>query len=147
MGQALSVRPDLVPPVYISTLETLQDKIPSFDTKVARELIELELGRRVGEMFEGMTEAPVAAASLGQVYKARLLEGGQPVAIKVQRPGITDGIAKDMLLLRIILEFLDSNDILPLTQPLVPIIDEFTSKLFGELDYVREGENCEQLLR
>lgn len=86
----------------------------------------------------GSFAEPVAAASLGQVYKATLAETGEVVAVKVQRPGIGESIAIDMLLLRRLLELVDrSQDIL--AQPLVPLLDEFAAKLFGELDYVAEG--------
>lgn len=147
VGQALSVRPDLVPPEYMRVLETLQDKIPSFPSSVALPLIESELGRRIDDVFETITDEPVAAASLGQVYKARLRRGGEVVAVKVQRPGITSGIAKDMLLLRRAMAAVDASGLVPLAQPLVPLVDEFASKLFGELDYVLEADNAEEFAR
>jgi aarF domain-containing kinase len=85
----------------------------------------------------------VAAASLGQVYKATLAGAGDTVAVKVQRPGIGESIAIDMLLLRRLLELVDtSQDIL--SQPLTPLVDEFAARLFGELDYINEGKNCER---
>ena len=147
VGQALSVRPDLVPAEYMRTLETLQDKIPSFPSSIALPLIEKELGRSINDVFEFITDEPIAAASLGQVYKARLREGGHLVAVKVQRPDITTGIAKDMLLLRRAKASVDESGLLPIAQPLVPIVDEFSAKLFGELDYVREADNAEEFAK
>ena len=147
VGQALSVRPDLVPAEYMRTLETLQDKIPSFPSSIALPLIEKELGRSINDVFEFITDEPIAAASLGQVYKARLREGGHLVAVKVQRPDITTGIAKDMLLLRRAMASVDESGLLPIAQPLVPIVDEFSAKLFGELDYVREADNAEEFAK
>ena len=147
VGQALSVRPDLVPAEYMRTLETLQDKIPSFPSSIALPLIEKELGRSIDDVFEFITDEPIAAASLGQVYKARLREGGHLVAVKVQRPDITTGIAKDMLLLRRAMASVDESGLLPIAQPLVPIVDEFSAKLFGELDYVREADNAEEFAK
>eukprot|EP00957_Ditylum_brightwellii_P163036 12414906-Ditylum_brightwellii.AAC.1 len=67
-------------------LQQLCDKVPSYDSKIAFKTIEKELGRTVDELFSEITPEPVAAASLGQVYKATLRSTGQTVAVKVQRP-------------------------------------------------------------
>lgn len=121
----------------------VQDGLPPFESAVAFDLIEKELGRPLEEIFSHITPEPVAAASLGQVYKATLASSGETVAVKVQRPGIGESIAIDMLLLRKLLGVVDrSQDIL--SQPLVPLLDEFAARLFGELDYVAEGKNCEK---
>lgn len=83
------------------------------------------------------------AASLGQVYKGVLRETGEVVAVKVQRPGIGESIAVDMLLLRRLMAAVDKN--LPqISQPLVPLVDEFAARLFAELDYEAEGKNAEK---
>ena len=126
-------------------------------------LIEEELGAKIDDLFESISVEPVAAASLGQVYKAKMKQrGGKQkhqqqlglgkekerfVAVKVQRPGIATNIEKDMALLRILFEYVDESGLLQITQKLVPLLDEFTAKLFGELDYVREGTNAEQFAR
>lgn len=110
---------------------------------MAFDVIERQLGHPLEELFSHITSEPVAAASLGQVYKATLASTGEIVAVKVQRPGIGESIAIDMLLLRRLLDVVDrSQDIL--SQPLVPLLDEFAARLFGELDYVAEGRNCEK---
>ncbi|KAG2440282.1 hypothetical protein HXX76_004393 [Chlamydomonas incerta] len=144
IGQALSARPDLLPRVYLEALSELQDRLPSFPTEIAFAVIEEELGAPVEDVFLEMSELPVAAASLGQVYKARLKDGTD-VAVKVQRPNIGETIAVDMLLLRRLMGVVDKQ--LPsigVSQPLVPLVDEFARRLFAELDYVQEGHNCER---
>lgn len=142
-GQALSSRPDLLPKVYLEALSDLQDRLPSFPSSIAFQLIAEELGRPVDEVYSEITPEPVAAASLGQVYKARLRSTGEQVAVKVQRPGIGDSIAIDMVLLRRLVALVDKN-VTQLSQPLVPLVDEFASRLFGELDYLQEGRNAER---
>lgn len=143
IGQALSARPDLLPQVYLETLADLQDRLPSFPNEIAFAVIEEELGRPIQSVYSEISEEPVAAASLGQVYKAVLRETGEQVAVKVQRPGIGESISIDMLLLRRLMGAVDNN--LPqISQPLVPLVDEFAARLFGELDYVQEGKNAEK---
>jgi len=142
IGQALSARPDLLPRVYLERLSSLQDRLPSFPNPIAMRLIEEELGRPPQEIFSELSEEPVAAASLGQVYKGRL-RSGEVVAVKVQRPGIADSIAVDMLLLRRLISVVDRTTP-EITQDLVPLVDEFAKRLFGELDYEQEGRNCER---
>lgn len=83
LGQALSIRPDILSPRSMVELQKLCDKVPSFDSKIAFETIERELGRPVDEIFSEITPEPVAAASLGQVYKATLRATGETVAVKV----------------------------------------------------------------
>jgi predicted unusual protein kinase regulating ubiquinone biosynthesis (AarF/ABC1/UbiB family) len=83
VGQSLSIRTDLLSPGYVRGLALLQDQVPPFDTKAARAILEAEWGRPLGSVIEGdLTDKPVAAASLGQVYKARLKGTDQEVAIK-----------------------------------------------------------------
>eukprot|EP00210_Caulerpa_lentillifera_P001158 g1114.t1 len=141
VGQALSARPDLFPRTYLEELSTLQDQLPSFPQKLAFTVIEQELGSPIDEIFETLSESPVAAASLGQVYKGRL-KTGEEVAVKVQRPGIGENIAFDMVLLRRLMAVVDKR--LSFYQPIVPLVDEFAGKLFAELDYIAEGHNCEK---
>ena len=83
LGQALSIRPDILSPRSMVELQKLCDKVPSFDSQIAFETIERELGKPVNEIFSEITPEPVAAASLGQVYKATLRATGETVAVKV----------------------------------------------------------------
>ncbi|KAG8491057.1 hypothetical protein CXB51_014212 [Gossypium anomalum] len=91
---------DLIPPSYLDELSLLQDRITPFSTEVALDTIEKELGLRIDELFSEISPEPVAAASLGQVYQARLRRSGQVVAVKVQRPGVQAAISLDILILR-----------------------------------------------
>jgi predicted unusual protein kinase regulating ubiquinone biosynthesis (AarF/ABC1/UbiB family) len=143
VGQALSSRPDLLPKPYLEALSTLQDRLPSFPTPVAMALIEEELGAPIDSIYSSLTPEPVAAASLGQVYKGVLRSTGEAVAVKVQRPGIGEAIAVDMVLLRRLMGAVDRY-VTILSQPLVPLVDEFAGRLFGELDYEQEGRNAEK---
>lgn len=101
LGQALSTRPDILPTIYCQELVKLQDKIPPFPTHVALKSIESQLGRPVSQIFADISEEPIAAASLGQVYKAHL-HSGELVAVKVQRPGMSHLLTLDALLFHMI---------------------------------------------
>ena len=72
LGQALSTRPDLVRQDWLTELTNLQDNLPAFDHKISLEIIEEELGSPANELFEEFPDSPIASASLGQVYKAKL---------------------------------------------------------------------------
>lgn len=146
VGQALSARPDLLPKPYLDALSRLQDRLPPFPSPMARALIEEELGRPVHEVFSRLSEDPVAAASLGQVFRGVLRSTGEEVAVKVQRPGISEGIAIDMVLLRRLMKAVDKN-VSAISQPLVPFVDEFAGRLFAELDYEQEGRNAERFAK
>lgn len=100
IGQALSIRPDILSPRSMVELQKLCDKVPSYDSKIAYATIELELGKKVEELFSEITPEPVAAASLGQVYKATLRSTGETVAVKVQRPQVLETVSLDLYLAR-----------------------------------------------
>ncbi|BEV36427.1 AarF/ABC1/UbiB kinase family protein [Synechococcus sp. M16CYN] len=143
LGQALSTRPDLVRRDWLEELTRLQDDLPAFPHAIALERIEQELGAPVDQLFEDFPAAPIAAASLGQVYKARL-EGNYWVAVKVQRPNLTFILRRDLVLIRVLgvltAPFLPLN----LGFGLGSIIDEFGRSLFEEIDYKQEADNAER---
>ena len=87
-GQLLSTRPDAIPSDISKILKSLQDNLPPFPTDKAIALIEKEIDGSISEVFSDFDEKPIAAASIAQVYSAKLAEDGSPVAIKVVRPGI-----------------------------------------------------------
>ncbi|KAE8735757.1 putative Hydrolase [Hibiscus syriacus] len=141
LGQGLSTRPDLCPPEYLEELAQLQDSLPTFPDADAFSCIETELGLPLDSIFSVISPAPIAAASLGQVYKARLKTSGQTVAVKVQRPGIEEVIGLDFYLIRGLGFFINKYvDII--TTDAVAVIDEFAGRVFQELNYVQEGQNA-----
>ncbi|XP_004506473.1 protein ACTIVITY OF BC1 COMPLEX KINASE 3, chloroplastic-like [Cicer arietinum] len=141
LGQGLSTRPDICPPEYLEELSELQDGLPTFPDDEAFECIERELGLSLDSIYSSISSSPIAAASLGQVYKARLKNSGKLVAVKVQRPGIEEAIGLDFYLIRG-LGFLINKYVDVITSDVVALIDEFASRVFQELNYVQEGQNA-----
>ncbi|KAI5641855.1 hypothetical protein M9H77_00079 [Catharanthus roseus] len=141
IGQGLSTRPDLCPPEYLEELSELQDALPTFPDAEAFSCIEKELGRPLDSIFSLISSSPIAAASLGQVYKAELKYSGQVVAVKVQRPAIEEAIGLDFYLIRG-LGFLVNKYVDVITSDVVALIDEFARRVFQELNYVQEGQNA-----
>lgn len=140
VAQAISSRPDLIPPSYLDELSLLQDRIAPFSTNVAFNMIEQELKVPIDELFLEISPEPVAAASLGQVYQARLRHSGKVVAVKVQRPGVQAAIGLDILILRylagLLREVRQLNTDLPrylwsvTMRYLQAVVDEWASSLF-----------------
>ena len=143
VGQALSTRPDLVRRDWLDELTRLQDDLPSYPHAIALAVIEEELGAPADQLFATFPEHPVAAASLGQVYKARL-HSGDWVAVKVQRPRLEFQLRRDLVLIRLLAVI--TAPVLPLNLGfgLGEIIDEFGRSLFEEIDYRREADNAER---
>lgn len=145
VGQALSTRPDLVSPIFLEELTLLQDQLPPFPNEVAFRFIEEELGAPPEDIYAELTPSPVAAASLGQVYKGKL-KTGETVAVKVQRPGLARRIAIDVYILRRIAQWIQNN-IKQVRSDLVAIMDEFGTRIFEEMDYTQEGCNAERFTK
>ncbi|XP_042017040.1 protein ACTIVITY OF BC1 COMPLEX KINASE 3, chloroplastic-like [Salvia splendens] len=141
IGQGLSTRPDLCPPLYIEELSQLQDALPTFPDAEAFSCIERELGCSLDSVYSSISASPIAAASLGQVYKAKLSYSSQIVAVKVQRPGIEEAIGLDFYLIRG-LGFLINKYVDFVTSDVVALIDEFARRVYQELNYVQEGQNA-----
>jgi predicted unusual protein kinase regulating ubiquinone biosynthesis (AarF/ABC1/UbiB family) len=141
IGQALSTRPDVVPPLYLEELGKLQDQLPPFPNEVAFRFIEEELGAPPQEIYAELSERPLAAASLGQVYKGKL-RTGETVAVKVQRPDLRERVTLDTYLLRSIAMWVQQN-VKRVRSDLVGIMDEFAERIFEEMDYNQEARNAE----
>ena len=141
-GQALSTRPDIVPPLLLEELAQLQDQLPGFDSALAMACIEEDLGAAVLDIYEQLDAEPISAASLGQVHKG-VLKGGQAVAVKVQRPGLREQITLDLYIVRNIASWLNQNVGL-IRSDLVALIDELGKRVFEEMDYFNEAANAER---
>jgi len=143
VGQSLSTRPDLVRRDWLEQLTQLQDNLPPFPHAIALATIEQELGGPAEQLFEHFPGHPVAAASLGQVYKAQLADGHW-VAVKVQRPNLPYLLRRDLVIIRLLAVV--SAPLLPLNLGfgLGDIIDEFGRSLFAEIDYRQEADNAER---
>ncbi|GMH41992.1 hypothetical protein BSKO_09911 [Bryopsis sp. KO-2023] len=143
-GQVLANRPDIMRQDFMNELCTLQDDVPSFPDEQAMEIIESDLGRPLEEVFSYISETPVAAASLGQVYKATLRSTGEEVAVKVQRPGVEPTIYRDLYLFRTLGTLFDKVAMERLGCSAQLIVDEFGEKLLEELNYEQEARNIQE---
>ena len=144
-GQALSSRPDLLPAEYLEELQKLQDEVPPFSNEEAFAAIESELGlAALSDVFELVQPEPVAAASIGQVYKARLTSNpDRIVALKAQRPGCEEQIALDLYILRYYARILKNLlSALGRNIDVVSVIDDFGELIYREIDYKAEAENA-----
>lgn len=144
IGQALGTRADLLPLPYIKELEKLQDQVPAFPTSDAFARIESELGQPLTVSYAEIDAEPIAAASLGQVYRARL-HTGEEVAVKVQRLGLKEIISYDTAVLYRLVKLV--NRALPRANENADwegMLREFYATVFEEMDYVREGRNADR---
>jgi len=138
LGQLLSSRVDLLPQEYVDELRSLTDKVRPFPTREAREVIQQEWhGLSAPIRPEDLPDVPVAAASLGQVY--RVETPGGTLAVKVQRPGAREQICLDMFVVRTIAPLVRRSF---LNADIGMLVDEYGSGFVNELDYVREAESA-----
>ena len=148
MGQMMSVRPDVLPPEALAELKALQDSVKPFDTKTAISYIESELGGSLGTFFSEISEEPVAAASLAQVYKAKLISTGEYVAVKVQRPKVLETVSKDLYVLRRAAEVYQGliDRFAPQQRTnYVSLLNEWAVGFYTELDFLNEAANQQKL--
>ena len=145
-GQILSTRRDLLPDDVAVELAKLQDQVPPFPGKSARQLIEKALGGSIENHFLEFNEEPLASASIAQVHTAKLKDGTD-VVLKVVRPGIDRIIRRDVDLLLTIARLADrySSDARRLRP--VEVVREYETTIFDELDLMREAANASQLRR
>ncbi|WP_026785272.1 MULTISPECIES: ABC1 kinase family protein [Planktothrix] len=143
VGQALSTRPDLIRKDFLEELTKLQDQLPPFNHDQAMAIIQAELEQDLDLIYSDISPEPIAAASLGQVYHARL-RTGEEVAVKVQRPNLLPVLTLDLYLMRWAAGWLSPWLPLNLGHDLSLIVDEFGVKLFEEIDYINEGQNAER---
>ncbi len=143
LGQLLSTRPDLLSPEYIKALETLQSDVPALPWSQVEPILETAFKRPLSDVFADIEKEAIAAGSLAQVHKGRLLNG-DVVAIKVQRPGMRQVIEGDLKVLRSLAKWF-SRDKIGQAYDLPGLVEEFKVTLLNELDFRREARNTEQL--
>ncbi len=146
LGQALSTRPDLVRQDWLTELTNLQDNLPPFDHKIALKIVEKELGSPANILFDEFPNKPIASASLGQVYKAKI-NNNNCVAVKVQRPNLEFIIRRDIVILKLLANFLSPFLPLNIGVGIGEIIDEFGRALFEEINYEKEAKNAQKFAR
>lgn len=150
VGQFLSSRLDVLPPEVTTELEQLQDEVPPVDVRLIRALAESELGVPLETAFASFDERPVAAASLGQVHRARLsaddaaLAGFEQVVVKVQRPGIQGIVAVDLAALRRVAGWLTRVRFVSSRVDMPALVEEFAATSREEIDYLHEARNAER---
>jgi predicted unusual protein kinase regulating ubiquinone biosynthesis (AarF/ABC1/UbiB family) len=140
VGQLLSTRADWLPEPYVAALSRLQDDVEPFSFGDVERIVQEELGVRISKAFLEFESEPLAAASLGQVHRARLRDG-RAVAVKVQRPDIEEQIREDLDVFAEIAGLLDRHSSLGETFDLSKMIEEFRKTLLSELDYRQEARN------
>jgi len=146
LGQLLSTRPDFIPPEYLAELARLQDEVPPFSYKHVVEIFQEEMGRKPDDLFSFFDQTPLAAASIGQVHRARLTDDSE-VVVKVQRPGIENTIAVDLEILAHIAGLMEEH--LEEVQGHRPtaIVHEFARSLSREIDFSIELTNIQRFAR
>ncbi len=143
LGQFMSIRVDVLPPVVTNELKGLQDEVPAERTEDIRALVAAEFGRPVDDVFPWFAPEPVAAASLAQVHAARLKDG-QEVVVKVQRPGIERLVVTDLAALRLAINWLKWYRPISHRIDLDRLFNEFSATTRAELDFVAEGRNADR---
>lgn len=140
LGQLLSTRADVLPPIYLNTLKRLQDHVVPVPYADIERVVNAELGVRISKAFSKFSERPAAAASLGQVHRAALRDGRE-VAVKVQRPDIRGRIVEDMEVIDELATFVDSHTATGRRYEFASMVEEFRVSLMAELDYRAEARN------
>lgn len=144
LGQLMSTRSDLLPPAHLRALARLQDDIETFPVEQASAVFEQELGVGVRDVFASFDEEPIAAASLGQVHRARMRDG-RPVVVKIQRPGVEERVAADVAALEELAKLVDAHTDAGRRYGFRDLLDQFRRSLLEELDYEREASNLARL--
>jgi predicted unusual protein kinase regulating ubiquinone biosynthesis (AarF/ABC1/UbiB family) len=143
IGQSMGTRADLLPLPFVVALGELQDQVPPFPNEIAFARIEKDLGRKINEVYTEFELEPVAAASLGQVYRARL-HTGEEVAVKVQRPNLEATIKGDLEILKKVADFAERFPQLNENADWSGMLREFNQTIHEEMDYAAEGHNAER---
>lgn len=144
LGQLLSTRPDVIPKSYVTEFAKLQDMVPSFSFEEARNQIRSELGDEIEAFYSSFEPEPIAAASIAQVHRARLLTG-EDVVVKVRRPGVVELVETDIDVLMGLATLAERH--LPASDIYDPVglVREFSRTIRREMDFSREGHTIEKI--
>ncbi|MDF1533999.1 MAG: AarF/ABC1/UbiB kinase family protein [Methanosarcinaceae archaeon] len=143
LGQILSVRQDLIPIEYANEFAKLQDAVSPFEFEYVKKLIRRELGKNIDEIFSDFDPMPLAAASIGQVHRAKLYDGTD-VVVKVQRPGIKKILDADIDIMYSIAEFAEEHIHDAKLYRATDVVDEFSRSIYAEMDYTQEARNVDR---
>ena len=146
LGQLLSSRSDFLPISWTSELSKLQDEVPSFPFEDVERTIEKDFGKPISELYYEFDPDPVAAASIGQVHHARLMNL-DPVVVKVQRPDIHEKVNADLDIIREVARLLETRTKWGKMFGAVSIVEELSRTLHEEMDYNIEAMNADRLRR
>ena len=146
VGQLFSTRADIFPAEYVEELSKLQDQVPAFSYEQTIEIIEEELGNPINKLFYSFDPSPLAAASLGQVHRAKLYSG-EEVVVKVQRPGLKKLFSIDLAILKQITRYFQNHPKWGRGRDWLGIYDECYRILWEETDYLNEGKNADTFRR
>src|SRR5581483_3149187 len=144
LGQVLSTRADLLPPAFVSEFTRLQDHVAPAARDEVQELLEAELGRAVDDVFATFDWSPLAAASIGQVYRAQL-RSGEDVIVKVQRPGIAESVERDLDVLAQLADVLEARAGWAVEYGVGSLVGEFSDRRREELDFRIEARNSTEI--
>jgi ubiquinone biosynthesis protein len=146
LGQMLSTRPDLVGAEMAAELAELQSNVPAEPVESARAILLEDLGQHAEELFAEFDDTPLAAASIAQVYKARL-HTGEHVVVKIRRGGIEAKSTTDLEIVQAMAELLEKHS--PALRPYQPvaIVRQFRKALLREMDFTYEKRNIEEFTR
>ena len=146
LGQLFSTRADLFPLEYVEELSKLQDRVPAFDYEQVKETIESDFAKPIDKLFSSFDPIPLAAASLGQVHRAKLFNG-EDIVVKVQRPGLKQLFKIDLAILRQIAGYFQNHPKWGKNRDWIGIYDECCRILWEETDYLLEGRNADTFRR
>lgn len=146
LAQALSTRPDFVPPEYVKEFSKLQDAAPPVPFEQICRVICDELGQSPENIYDEFDPQPLASASIGQVHTGKL-KSGQAIIVKVQRPDVAEQIEEDLEILAGMAKWAETHTAFGRAYNIPALVDEFAYTLRNELDYQREGQNADRFRR
>ena len=142
-GQILASRSDILPPAWVTELQGLHSQVATLPWEALQAQVLEDLGGALEEVFAAFDTHPLAAASMAQVYRARL-HNGEEVVVKVQRPGLRGKITADLQLLESVAQLIEQNEALAVYQPR-QMVRQLARAMLEELDFTQEGQHCDSV--